>query len=107
MHHVRPTLIVRIHWTAFACARGLARLIKTQLVAALYKSALFSSLRFVLRDEDFSAAVAVRAANCASRFSLCGVTGPIIRFPYLRSSNSLYVLGPPYPRDSIARIIIV
>jgi len=90
-------------------ARGLARLIKTQLVAVLYKSALCSSLSlsFVLRDGDFSAAVAVRAANCASRFSLCGVTGPIIRFPYLRSSNSLYVLGPPYPRDFIARIIIV
>jgi len=49
----------------------------------------------MLRDGDFSAAVAVRAANCTSRFSLYGVTGPIIRFPYLRSSNSLYVLGPP------------
>lgn len=82
-----PLLIVR--WTG--CARGL---IKTQLAAALYKSAPRAQ-RFVLRDGDFFAAVAVCAANCASRFSLYGVTVPIIRFPYLRSSNSLYVLGLP------------
>lgn len=70
------------------------RLIKPQLERLIFINSTCKRLH-TLRDGDFfRSRRRVGAANCASRFSLYSVTGTIIRFPYLRSPNSLYVLGP-------------